>query len=109
MVTSHKLIVLVLVFAVDSNAPLFGWDNVGHMAVAYVAYQHLNAATKARVDTLLQLNPDYPKWKSTIPKGTSAAKPKQMVFRMAPTCPAPLWGKPRRPPDGTSRTHPHPT
>ncbi len=101
MVTAHRLIVLVLVFAVASNAPLFGWDNVGHMAVAYVAYQHLNAATKARVDTLLQLNPDYPKWKSAIPSGTSAAKNKMMVFMMAATWPDAIRSKPGYTDDGS--------
>ena len=54
------------------SMPMYGWDKLGHMAAAYVAYQHLNAPTKKRVDQLLQLNPDYSKWKAKIPGGTTA-------------------------------------
>lgn len=78
-----SLLVLVLVLYV----PTFAWDNEGHMAVAYVAYQHLNTATKARVDQLLQLNPDYSHWKAAVPSGTSAAKSKMLIFMMAATWP----------------------
>jgi len=93
MATAHRLIVLVLLFVVALNAQLFGWDNLGHMAVAYVAYQHLNTTTKTRVDVLLQLNPDYPKWKAAIPTATSAAKMKMMVFMMAATWPDAIKSK----------------
>lgn len=101
MATAHKLVVLVLVSVLTLNVPLFGWDNLGHMAVAYVAYQHLNAATKIRVDKLLRLNPDYQKWKAAVPAGTPAAKRKMMVFMMAATWPDAIKSKPGFTDDGT--------
>src|SRR6266567_2126987 len=93
MTIAHRLIVSVLVFVVALNAQLFGWDNLGHMAVAYVAYQHLNTTTKTRVDALLRLNPDYAKWKAAIPSGTPAAKTKMIVFMMAATWPDAIKSK----------------
>jgi len=59
MKTAHKAFALVLIFLLAFPAPLFAWDSLGHMAVAYVAYQHLNPATKTRINNLLKLNPNY--------------------------------------------------
>jgi hypothetical protein len=59
MALSRRLLALVLSVLLMVGTPLYGWDNIGHMAVAYVAYQHLNSPTKARINTLLKLNPDY--------------------------------------------------
>ena len=39
------------------------WNSAGHMMVAAVAYERLTPEAHARVSHLLQLNPDYPKWK----------------------------------------------
>lgn len=92
-----SLLVLVMVF----NVPTFAWDNEGHMAVAYVAYQHLNTATKARVNQLLRLNPDYSHWKAAVPSGTSAAKSKMLIFMMAATWPDYIKHKTGYSDDGT--------
>ena len=32
------------------------------MQIAYVAYKHLDASAKDKVDALLKLSADYPKW-----------------------------------------------
>jgi len=80
---ARNLLICLLVL----NAPTFAWNNEGHMAVAYVAYQHLNPATKARVNHLLQLNPDYGRWKAAVPNGTSAARRNMLIFMMAATWP----------------------
>ena len=40
----------------------FAWNGTGHMTVAYIAYKNLDNQTRARVDTLLRLNPVYPTW-----------------------------------------------
>ncbi len=93
MTTAHRLVVLVLIFVLGFNVPTFAWDGLGHMAVAYVAYQHLNTATKTRVDKLLRLNPDYQTWKAAVPAGTSAAKRKMMIFMMAATWPDAIKSK----------------
>lgn len=43
-------------------SPALGWNAVGHMAVAAIAYDQLTPAAKARVKELLKLNPDYATW-----------------------------------------------
>lgn len=63
--------------------PLFAWGAIGHMTVAYVAYQKLTPAVKARVRDLLKLNPDYDKWEKQIPQGTSAEDHDQIIFMIA--------------------------
>lgn len=58
------------------------------MAVAYVAYQHLTPATRARVKTLLARNPSYAsRWEPRIPAGTPAADADAMLFMLAATWP----------------------
>ena len=84
---TKKVLTCVLTYLLIFNGPVFAWNNMGHMAVAYVAYQHLNEATKTRVDKLLRLNPDYHKWLAAIPQGTSAANKKLMVFMIGATWP----------------------
>src|SRR6266487_7123804 len=101
MAAAERFLAFLLVFVLALNAPMFGWDNLGHMAVAYVAYQHLNGPTKARVNTHLKLNPDYQTWKSRVPSGTSAAKRKMMIFMMAATWPDFIKSKPGYTDDGT--------
>lgn len=63
------------------------WNSIGHMSVAYAAYQKLSAAEKARVSVLLQLNPNYQQWLTYIPSGTSGADRDMYVFMMAATWP----------------------
>ena len=63
------------------------WNSIGHMSVAWVAYQKLTPAEKTRVTALLKLNPYYPKWIAMIPAGTSDADRDMYVFMMAATWP----------------------
>jgi hypothetical protein len=49
--------------------PALAWNAVGHMTVAYVAYQKLSPAEKTRVAVLLKLNPYYDRWISYLPAG----------------------------------------
>src|SRR5579862_5210769 len=42
------------------------WNSLGHMAVAYVAWQKLTPAERARVVVLLQKNPSYQQWLTYI-------------------------------------------
>src|SRR6476646_5484600 len=48
-------------------APAWSWSRGGHMTVAYIAYQKLTPAAKAKVDALLKKNPDYNSWVTAIP------------------------------------------
>jgi hypothetical protein len=66
-------------------APLLAWGPIGHMAVAYIAYQNLTPATRTRVRDLLKLNPDYANWEKQIPSGTSADDHDRMIFMIAST------------------------
>jgi hypothetical protein len=51
-------VICVLAVATSAGA----WNATGHMIVASIAYQLLNPPTQARVDVLLKLNPEYPRW-----------------------------------------------
>lgn len=62
-VTSAAAMVLFI-----GSFPAHAWWNGGHMLVAYIAYQKLDRATRARVDRLLQLNPMYAEWIRNEPK-----------------------------------------
>jgi S1/P1 Nuclease len=42
--------------------PASAWWDEGHMQIAYVAYTHLDPPVKDKVDALLKVNTDYPKW-----------------------------------------------
>ena len=44
----------------------FGWNDRGHMSVAYVAYKQLTPATRERVNVLLKLNPKYNDWAAKV-------------------------------------------
>jgi len=39
-----------------------GWDDLGHMTVAAIAYEQLTPVARGRVAALLKLNPQYPDW-----------------------------------------------
>ena len=97
----RKLLISLSVLPLVLNVPALAWDDEGHMAVAYVAYQHLNTPTKARVAELLRLNPDYQTWKAAVPCGTAAAKRKMLIFMMAATWPDAIKSKPGYTDDGT--------
>jgi hypothetical protein len=101
--TAYKVLASVLICLITINTPLIAWDSLGHMAVAYVAYQHLNPATKTRVNSLLKLNPDYHKWLATIPRGTSATKRKMMIFMIAATWPDQIKKEKGYTDDGTDK------
>ena len=66
-------------------APLLACGPIGHMTVAYIAYQSFSPETKVRVRELLKLNPDYANWEKQIPSGTSADDHDRMIFMIAST------------------------
>lgn len=85
------LTLCLVLFSSTSRA----WFSFGHMAVAYVAYQQLTPAKKARVAQLLKKNPSYnTKWKALIPAGTPADQRDLMFFMIAATWPDEIKGDP---------------
>lgn len=83
------------------SAPALAWGPIGHMTVAYVAYQKLTPAAKARVHDLLKLNPDYASWEKQIPAGTSADDRDFMLFMIASVWADDIKGEPQYSDDGT--------
>src|SRR5258708_17134443 len=80
--------VLGLVLMAGLCLPAFGWNDRGHMSVAYLAYTQLTPATKGRVNLLLKSNPKYSDWAATVDKevpGASAADKDTMIFMIAAT------------------------
>jgi hypothetical protein len=62
----------MIIFAMTPLSPALAWWDGGHMQIAYVAYKHLDAAVKDKVDALLKLNPDYAKWTAGTPDEKTA-------------------------------------
>ena len=76
-------ITAILAAALLSGSSVWAWDGDGHMQVAEIAWQHLTAASRARVSKLLKLNPNYQTGSPMSP----AAKRQQVAFVMAATWP----------------------
>jgi S1/P1 nuclease len=85
MKPKRGILALILLSTLLLPFPLFAWNGVGHMAVAYVAYQRLTPATRARASALLKLNPDYSNWVKQIPEGTSPQDQEMLIFMIAAT------------------------
>jgi hypothetical protein len=83
----HRLIAFALLGILTFSVPSYGWWGLGHMAVAYVAYQKLTPQKRDRVDVLLRLNPDLPNWLALIPPNTSKEDERLMIFMIAATWP----------------------
>ena len=80
--------VLGLALAVMLCDTAFGWNDRGHMSVAYVAYQQLTPPTRDRVNALLKLNPKYKEWSATVDQqvpGATAEDKNLMIFMIAAT------------------------
>jgi S1/P1 Nuclease len=90
----------LLAFCLLLPTVLLGWGSIGHMTVAYVAYQKLTPATKARVRDLLKLNPDFAAWEKQVPAGASADEHDQMIFMIAATWADDIKGDPKYSDDG---------
>lgn len=83
------------------TAPASAWGPIGHMSVAYVAYQNLTPPAKARVHDLLKLNPDYPSGEKQIPSGTSSDDRALMLFMIASVWADDIKGEPQYSDDGS--------
>ncbi len=85
------------------GALLEAWGPIGHMTVAYVAYEHLTPAVKSRVRDLLKLNPDYAKWDKQVPPGTSEEQHDRIIFMAASTWPDDIKGESQYTDDGPDK------
>jgi hypothetical protein len=92
------------------NLPSYGWNALGHMTVAFVAYQKLTPQVRDRVYVLLRLNPFHDtKWLPMIPAGTSEEDRRMMIFMIAATWPDQIKGDNRYQSDGTQGGNRPPT
>ena len=83
----QRSVAAIAVCLLLSAQSALGWNSIGHMTVAYVAYQQLTPAQKARTAALLALNPNYKKWLGYIKDGASPDDEQMYVFMMAATWP----------------------
>jgi hypothetical protein len=90
-----------LLLASSISSPALAWNDKGHMMVAFLAYQQLNQATRARVAVLLELNPQFNSWKQMIPAGTPTADRPALIFAIAATWPDFIKGHGNFKDDGT--------
>ena len=72
------------------------WNSAGHMMIAAVAYGKLTPAAHTRVTSLLQLNPDYPRWI----EHASREERDEVAFVMAATWPDEIKSEPGYQNDG---------
>jgi len=90
----RPLLLLAVLLSLSSQA--FAWGNKGHEVVAYIAYQHLDDATRQEVDDLIALNPCYSEWKTAV---ASLPSDQQSVgiFMLAATWPDRIKNIPHEP------------
>jgi hypothetical protein len=80
--------VCVFFITLGLTDPAFGWNDRGHMSVAYLAYKQLTPSTRDRVNVLLKLNPKYNDWAARVDREvpTASADDKNlMIFMIAAT------------------------
>ena len=75
------------------NTQLFGWVPVGHMAVAYIAYNRLTPATKSRVEGAAQAKSRLQQMGGEVPAGTAQKFQVMMIFMIASTWPDQIKSK----------------
>jgi hypothetical protein len=85
MTTTGRLLVVVCLAVFGLSRPAAAWNDKGHMAVAWVAYQQLPPVARARVDQLLRINPFYRRWLGMIPATVPAGDRNLAVFMIAAT------------------------
>ena len=90
MTVKIRVLGLVLGFALSAGfcPQAFGWNDRGHMSVAYIAYKQLTAKTRDRVNALLKLNPKYSDWAATVDEQAPTASADDrnlMIFMIAAT------------------------
>ena len=109
MKKTSRITALTLLLVVLLSVPAYGWSDTGHMAVAFVAYQRLKPQTRARVDALVKLNPNFGLFSSKVPAGTSAKDRRMMIFILMATWPDFIKGDGTHHSDGPENGNKPPT
>ena len=81
-------VLLGLVLMAGFSAQAFGWNDRGHMTVAYIAYKQLTPTTRDRANALLKLNPKYSDWAAKVDQEAPAASADDknlMIFMIGTT------------------------
>jgi len=79
--------ILVFCVTVFGNVRALAWNNIGHMAVAYVAWQNLPVDVQTRTSALIQKNPLYKTWLALIPASVTGTQRDMYLFMIAATWP----------------------
>lgn len=74
------IVLLLFVFLMQQRPE--AWHAKGHMAVSFLAYQHLTPAIQTRVQTLLRRNPAFDTWQSRL-EGVSDVDKPALLFTLA--------------------------
>jgi hypothetical protein len=61
----NPVLTVIAMFCLTTSA--FAWDELGHMTVAVIAYDHLTPNVRQKVVKLLKLNPKYETWVAGVP------------------------------------------
>jgi hypothetical protein len=96
--SSKTRLAMLLSLLLSNSLQLWGWGGSGHEAVAYVAWQQMTPATRARVIALLTLVPTlsspqnksvpgYTDWVKDLPSGLSQDDQNLYLFMRAATWP----------------------
>lgn len=83
----HRGVSALLLCLMLSSTHLYAWNDLGHMVVAFRAYQHLTDPARTRANALLKQNPFFNRWLTMIPAGTSDQDRDRMLFMIAATFP----------------------
>ena len=75
--------------------PVQGWNNKGHMVVAYIAYMELDDDVKLKVDALLQRHPDFHHKLTAFAGPPNGANYRLIIFMNAATWPDSIREDPR--------------
>jgi hypothetical protein len=99
--TASRASLWLMVLMSSFSARALAWGPIGHMTVAYVAYDKLAPATKARALSLLRLNPDFASWEKVVPADAPAEEHDRMLFMSAALWADDIKGKPEYSDDGS--------
>lgn len=102
--TSCKLLLALAVTSIIlfTGTAALAWNDLGHMAVAYVAYKNLTPKTRDRVNALLKLNPYYGAWKNQLNEAGYSQDLDTQIFMLAATWPDLIKKDPNYISDGAS-------
>lgn len=99
-----RIFVAVLLSFSLLNSPAFAWNAAGHRIIAFIAYERLTPQTRARVDAILKLHPDYAMLAKGAPE--DPAMRARDVFVAAAVWPDVIKGDPRFWDDTRADAHP---